>query len=144
MQIKTVGLVVLCFYFQLNLLLLVKYIALLAMAKIVPTHPHLITEYQDTIFTSINDQDISIRMRALDLISAMVNLISWMLENTTFKIMPYSRPIVEIYNPSSSSYSHTLFETLRHYPQLRGPWLRVRPPASPIPYSHQANLLLIA
>ncbi|KIM47679.1 hypothetical protein M413DRAFT_416871 [Hebeloma cylindrosporum] len=50
-----------------------KYIALLAMAKIVPTHPHLITEYQDTIFTSINDQDISIRMRALDLLSAMTN-----------------------------------------------------------------------
>jgi len=53
------------------------------MAKIVPTHPYLITDYQDTIFTSINDQDISIRMRALDLISAMVNLIFWMLENTT-------------------------------------------------------------
>lgn len=114
------------------------------MAKIVPTHPHLITEYQDTIFTSINDQDISIRMRALDLLSAMVNLIFWMLENTTYKI-PYSRPIVEIYSPSSSSYSHTLFETLRHYPQLRGPWLRMRhPPASPTPYFHQANLLLIA
>ncbi|KAF9486404.1 Adaptor protein complex AP-3 delta subunit [Pholiota conissans] len=50
-----------------------KYIALLAMAKIVPTHPHLITEYQDTIIASVNDQDISIRMRALDLLSAMAN-----------------------------------------------------------------------
>ncbi|KAF8956094.1 adaptin N terminal region-domain-containing protein [Flammula alnicola] len=50
-----------------------KYIALLAMAKIVPTHPHLLTEYQDTILASINDQDISIRMRALDLLSAMTN-----------------------------------------------------------------------
>ncbi|KAF9566934.1 Ap3d1 protein [Agrocybe pediades] len=50
-----------------------KYIALHAMAKIVPTHPHLITEYQDTILSSVNDQDISIRMRALDLLSAMVN-----------------------------------------------------------------------
>ncbi|KAH9486426.1 AP-3 complex subunit delta-1 [Psilocybe cubensis] len=50
-----------------------KYISLLAMAKIVPTHPHLITEYQDTIISSVNDQDISIRMRALDLLSAMVN-----------------------------------------------------------------------
>lgn len=121
----------------------VKYIALLAMAKIVPTHPHLITEYQDTIFTSINDQDISIRMRALDLLSAMVNLIFEMLENTAYKT--YSRPIVEIYSPLSNSYSHTLFETLRHYPQLRSPWLRMRQPlASPTPYSHQANLRLIA
>lgn len=50
----------------------VKYIALLAMVKIVPTHPHLVAEYQDTILASVNDQDISIRMRALDLVSAMV------------------------------------------------------------------------
>ncbi|KAF8640908.1 hypothetical protein AX17_000556 [Amanita inopinata Kibby_2008] len=50
-----------------------KYIALLAMAKIVPSHPHLVTDYQDTLLASLNDQDISIRMRALDLVSAMVN-----------------------------------------------------------------------
>jgi len=51
---------------------LVKYIALQAMAKIVPSHPHLLAEYQDTFLSSVNDQDISIRMRALDLVSAMV------------------------------------------------------------------------
>jgi AP-3 complex subunit delta-1 len=50
----------------------VKYIALLALVKIVPSHPHLVAEYQDTILASVNDQDISIRMRALDLVSAMV------------------------------------------------------------------------
>lgn len=50
----------------------VKYIALLAMVKIVPSHPHLIAEYQGTILASIQDEDISIRMRALDLVSAMV------------------------------------------------------------------------
>ncbi|KAF7792545.1 hypothetical protein EIP86_003586 [Pleurotus ostreatoroseus] len=50
-----------------------KYIALLALVKIVPTHPYLVAEYQDMIMSSINDQDISIRMRALDLISAMAN-----------------------------------------------------------------------
>lgn len=50
-----------------------KYIALLAMVKIVPIHPHLVADYQDTILASVNDQDISIRMRALDLVSAMVN-----------------------------------------------------------------------
>ncbi|KAJ2927707.1 hypothetical protein H1R20_g9399, partial [Candolleomyces eurysporus] len=50
-----------------------KYIALLAMTKIVPTHAYLVAEYQDTILQSVNDQDISIRMRALDLVSAMVN-----------------------------------------------------------------------
>ncbi|KAJ4476579.1 adaptin N terminal region-domain-containing protein [Lentinula aciculospora] len=50
-----------------------KYIALLAMVKIVPTHPHLVAQYQETILASVNDQDISIRMRALDLVSAMVD-----------------------------------------------------------------------
>lgn len=50
-----------------------KYIALLALAKIVPSHPYLVSEYQDTILASIDDQDISIRMRALDLLSAMVS-----------------------------------------------------------------------
>ncbi|KAI0348238.1 Ap3d1 protein [Trametopsis cervina] len=50
-----------------------KYIALLAMVKIVPTHPFLVAEYQEMIMSSVNDPDISIRMRALDLISAMTN-----------------------------------------------------------------------
>ncbi|KAF8215817.1 adaptin N terminal region-domain-containing protein [Mycena galopus ATCC 62051] len=50
-----------------------KYIALLALVKIVPSHPHLVAEYQDTILASVNDQDVSIRMRALDLVSAMVS-----------------------------------------------------------------------
>lgn len=50
-----------------------KYIALLAAVKIVPTHPYLLEDHQDTILASISDQDISIRMRALDLATAMVN-----------------------------------------------------------------------
>jgi AP-3 complex subunit delta-1 len=51
----------------------VKYIALLALVKIVPSHPHLVAEHQDMILASINDDDMSIRLRALDLISAMVS-----------------------------------------------------------------------
>lgn len=54
-----------------------KYIALLAMAKIVPSHPELVAEYQDMIMSSVDDQDISIRMRALDLVSAMVRYINY-------------------------------------------------------------------
>lgn len=49
-----------------------KYIALLALAKIVPTHRHLVAKYQDMVFSSVSDQDFSIRMRSLDLLSAMV------------------------------------------------------------------------
>lgn len=49
-----------------------KYISLLAMAKIVPLHPHLVSAHQDGIISSIEDQDNSLRMRALDLVSSMV------------------------------------------------------------------------
>lgn len=51
----------------------VKYIALLAMVKIVPTHPHLIADYQEEILQSLDDEDVSIRMRALDLTTSMAN-----------------------------------------------------------------------
>lgn len=43
------------------------------MVKIVPTHPHLISDYQDEILQSLDDEDVSIRMRALELISSMVS-----------------------------------------------------------------------
>lgn len=49
-----------------------RYIALLAMVKIVPTHPHMIIEYQEEILASLDDPDVSIRMRALELVSSMV------------------------------------------------------------------------
>lgn len=51
----------------------VKYIALLAMAKIVPTHPHLISDYQEDILNSLDDADLSIRMRALELATSMAD-----------------------------------------------------------------------
>jgi len=53
----------------------VKYIALLALVKIVPTHPDLVAEHQDVILASVDDDDISIRMRALDLVTALVSLL---------------------------------------------------------------------
>ena len=42
------------------------------MVKIVPSHPHLVADYQDEILESVDDADVSIRMRALELASAMV------------------------------------------------------------------------
>ena len=49
-----------------------KYIALPALVKIVPSHLHLVAEYQETILSSVDDP---IRMRALELISEMVFLL---------------------------------------------------------------------
>ncbi|KAF9730722.1 hypothetical protein PMIN06_006387 [Paraphaeosphaeria minitans] len=50
-----------------------KYVALLAFDKIVQTHPYLVSQQQDVILECIDDPDISIRMRALDLVVGMVN-----------------------------------------------------------------------
>ena len=50
-----------------------KYVALLAFQKIVTSHPHLVSLHQDVILECIDDGDISIRMRALDLVVGMVN-----------------------------------------------------------------------
>ncbi|CAI6341463.1 unnamed protein product [Periconia digitata] len=50
-----------------------KYVALLAFDKIVRSHPYLVSQQQDVILECIDDPDISIRMRALDLVVGMVN-----------------------------------------------------------------------
>jgi len=72
-----------------------KYIALLALAKIVPTHRNLVANYQDMILSSVSDQDLSIRMRALDLLSAMVtrdNLQSIVQQLLAYLVRPDSSP----------------------------------------------------
>lgn len=51
----------------------VKYVALLAFDKIVRSHPFFVSQQQDVILECIDDPDISIRMRALDLVVGMVN-----------------------------------------------------------------------
>ena len=48
-----------------------KYIALLALVKIIPSHPHLVAQHQEPIFDAMEDDDLSIRLRALDLVSGM-------------------------------------------------------------------------
>jgi AP-3 complex subunit delta-1 len=50
-----------------------KYVALLAFQKIVMLHPYLVSLHQDVILQCMDDADISIRMRALDLVVGMVN-----------------------------------------------------------------------
>lgn len=50
-----------------------KYIALLALTKLIPTHPHLVALHQEEIFDAMEDDDLSIRLRALDLVSGMAS-----------------------------------------------------------------------
>ncbi|KAL8974013.1 MAG: hypothetical protein Q9197_001759 [Variospora fuerteventurae] len=53
-------------------LCVVKYVALLAFKRIVLTHPDMVSVHQDVILDCIDDQDISIRLQALDLSAGMV------------------------------------------------------------------------
>ena len=44
-----------------------KYIALLALVKMLPSHAHLVAQYRDDILDSIHHPDMTIRLRSLDL-----------------------------------------------------------------------------
>lgn len=50
-----------------------KYVALLAFNQIVVTHPWLVAQQEDVILECIDSTDISIRIKALDLVQGMVN-----------------------------------------------------------------------
>ena len=52
---------------------LVKYLGLLALSRVLKDYPKLVAEHNDIILRCIEDQDLTIRMRALDLLAGMVN-----------------------------------------------------------------------
>ncbi|KAM7196495.1 Adaptin N terminal region domain containing protein [Naviculisporaceae sp. PSN 640] len=50
-----------------------KYVALLAFNRIVVTHPYLVAQQEDVILECIDSEDITIRIKALDLVQGMVS-----------------------------------------------------------------------
>jgi AP-3 complex subunit delta-1 len=50
-----------------------RYMALLALNRLLPTHPGLVAKHYDTILHCVGDPDITIRSRALNLIDGMVD-----------------------------------------------------------------------
>lgn len=54
----------------------VKYLGLLAMSKILKTHPKSVQSHKDLILQCLDDKDESIRLRALDLLYGMVRFCS--------------------------------------------------------------------
>jgi len=56
-----------------HLSFVVKYLGLLALSRVLKDYPKLVAEHNDIILRCIEDQDLSIRMRALDLLAGMVN-----------------------------------------------------------------------
>lgn len=50
-----------------------KYVGLLALTKLVGAHAHLVAEHADVVLDCVDDDDISIRYRALELVVGMVD-----------------------------------------------------------------------
>lgn len=50
-----------------------KYIALLALTKLVPTHPALVAQHEDTILAAIRHPDMTIQLRALELLCQLAS-----------------------------------------------------------------------
>ena len=68
----------------------VKYVGLLAFTKIVSTHSHLVALHQDVILDCIDDPDITIRLRALELVVGMVTAEN--LQTVVARLMRQLRP----------------------------------------------------
>ena len=49
-----------------------KYLGLVALGNIMKTHPKYVTEHRDMVIWCLDDDDHSIRVRALDLLTGMV------------------------------------------------------------------------
>lgn len=49
-----------------------KYLGLLSMRRLIQAHPHLASEHRDNILDCLDDEDIGIRMRALELVSEFI------------------------------------------------------------------------
>uniref|UniRef100_A0AAQ6AHK5 AP-3 complex subunit delta domain-containing protein n=1 Tax=Amphiprion ocellaris TaxID=80972 RepID=A0AAQ6AHK5_AMPOC len=60
-------------YTEVCLCCVVKYLGLLAMSKILKTHPKSVQSHKDLILQCLDDKDESIRLRALDLLYGMVS-----------------------------------------------------------------------
>ncbi|CAO1620110.1 unnamed protein product [Sympodiomycopsis kandeliae] len=85
-----------------------RYIALLALVRILPTHPHLVAEFQESIFHSIDDQDLSIRLRALDLVTGMASRANS--ETIVEQLMSHLQPVKSKPAQSSSSAAAALMK----------------------------------
>lgn len=75
---------------KLSVQMVVKYVGLLAFTKIVSTHAHLVALHQDVILDCIDDPDITIRLRALELVVGMVT--SDNLQTVVARLMRQLRP----------------------------------------------------
>jgi AP-3 complex subunit delta-1 len=56
----------------LKISLSVKYLGLLGLNTMMQKEPRIVSEYKDIVLQCLKDEDVSIRLRALDLLNGMV------------------------------------------------------------------------
>ncbi|GAA5934194.1 Apl5p [Sporobolomyces koalae] len=113
-----------------------RYIALVALVKISPTHPHLISTHHDTILNCVDDPDMSIRMRALDLVETMVNRQN--LQAIVNRLMTQLRPV------SADSASGSAADALRKAQQASANAAAASATTAPtFSASYRSNLILL-
>jgi len=80
-----------------------KYLGLLGLHKLMKAHPRAVVEHKDLILDCLNDDDVTIRMRALDLITSMV---------TKRNLMGIVRRLIEHLELSDGSYREHVLERI--------------------------------
>ena len=80
-----------------------KYLGLLAMGNFMKVHPRVVAEHKSMILKCLNDEDITIRHRALDLVSGMVS---------KKNLMDICRILMEHVSTSEGSFRHDLVEKI--------------------------------
>lgn len=59
-----------CYYLLIHV---VKYLGLISLGNIMKIHPKAVAEHRDLIVNCLDDEDTTIRLRALDLLEGMVS-----------------------------------------------------------------------
>lgn len=103
-----------------------KYVGLLALTKLVTTHSHLVGIHQDVILNCIDDTDISIRYRALELVVGMVNseslpgVVGRLIRQLKPDSNPYKEELVELEIALDDSDDEDMEEEVMHPRRTKG------------------------
>ncbi|KAL8409616.1 hypothetical protein RB594_007894 [Gaeumannomyces avenae] len=103
-----------------------KYVALLAFNKIVATHPFLVAEQEDVILECIDSPDITIRIKALDLVQGMVSsdnlvsIVSRLMRQLKVSSEPRGQQVPAEYAESDDDGSTPRLVRMAPVPRLRG------------------------
>ncbi|PHH53166.1 AP-3 complex subunit delta [Ceratocystis fimbriata CBS 114723] len=117
-----------------------KYVALLAFNKIVITHAYLVAQQEDVILDCIDSADITIRVKALDLVQGMVtseNLIT--IVGRLMRQLKSSKTLAEALEPEYPAGSPENYDDDESQSQTRKPKAKKQEP--PLPEGYQIDVI---